>query len=88
MPLTTHFGDDPCFGVQACSRFAFRSAAIGDRADLSGSETLPPRIAKRLVQPCSNLPAWVFTILRNLFPPISHSGGAEWRTPRANYAKT
>ena len=68
MPLTNQLRDDILASVPSLRAFAISLSGNGDRADDLVQETLLRAIANiDSFQPGSNLPAWLFTILRNLF---------------------
>ena len=68
MPLTDTLRDDILASVPSLRAFAISLSGNGDRADDLVQETLLRAIANiDSFQPGSNLPAWLFTILRNLF---------------------
>ena len=68
MPLTDSLRDDILASVPSLRAFAISLSGNGDRADDLVKETLLRAIANiDSFQPGSNLPAWLFTILRNLF---------------------
>ena len=68
MPLTNQLRDDILAAVPNLRAFAISLSGNTDRADDLVQETLLRAIANiNSFQPGSNLPAWLFTILRNLF---------------------
>src|SRR5881398_2429572 len=68
MPLTNQLRDDILASVPSLRAFAISLSGNGDRADDLVQETLLRAIANiDSFQPGTNLPAWLFTILRNLF---------------------
>src|SRR5580693_10417455 len=68
MPLTDSLRDDILASVPSLRAFAISLSGNGDRADDLVQETLLRALANiDSFQPGSNLPAWLFTILRNLF---------------------
>jgi RNA polymerase sigma-70 factor (ECF subfamily) len=68
MPLTDQLRDDILASVPSLRAFAISLSGNGDRADDLVQETLLRALANiDSFQPGSNLPAWLFTILRNLF---------------------
>jgi len=68
MPLTDALRDDILAAVPSLRAFAISLSGNGDRADDLVQETLLRALANiDSFQPGSNLPAWLFTILRNLF---------------------
>ena len=69
--------------------FAISLSGNGDRADDLVQETLLRAIANiDSFQPGSNLPAWLFTILRNLFRSDYRKRRREVEDVEGNYAKT
>src|SRR3979490_2353071 len=68
MPLTDSLRDDILASVPSLRALAISLSGNGDRADDLVQETLLRALAIiDSFQPGSNLPAWLFTILRNLF---------------------
>jgi RNA polymerase sigma-70 factor, ECF subfamily len=68
MPLTNQLRDDILASVPNLRAFAISLSGNTDRADDLVQETLLRAIANiDSFEPGSNLPAWLFTILRNLF---------------------
>ena len=68
MPLTNSLRDDILAAVPSLRAFAISLSGNADRADDLVQETLLRALANiDSFQPGSNLPAWLFTILRNLF---------------------
>src|SRR5437773_3895388 len=68
MPLTDSLRDDILASVPSLRAFAISLSGNGDRADDLVQETLLRALANiDSFQPGSNLAAWLFTILRNLF---------------------
>src|SRR3982750_3651856 len=68
MPLTDSLRDDILATVPSLRAFAISLSGNADRADDLVQETMLRAIANiDSFQPGSNLPAWLFTILRNLF---------------------
>ena len=68
MPLTDALRDDILAAVPSLRAFAISLSGNADRADDLVQETLLRALANiHSFQPGSNLPAWLFTILRNLF---------------------
>ena len=89
MPLTDSLRDDILASVPACARSRSRFSGNGDRADDLVQETLLRAIANiDSFQPGSNLPAWLFTILRNLFRSDYRKRRREVEDAEGNYAKT
>jgi RNA polymerase sigma factor (sigma-70 family) len=69
--------------------FAISLSGNGDRADDLVQETLLRALANiDSFQPGSNLPAWLFTILRNLFRSDYRKRRREVEDADGNYAKT
>ena len=68
MPLTESLRNDILAAVPSLRAFAISLSGNADRADDLVQETLLRALANiDSFQPGSNLPAWLFTILRNLF---------------------
>src|SRR6059036_1406317 len=68
MPLTDSLRDDILASVPSLRAFAISLSGNGDRADDLVQETLLRALANiDSFQPGSNMPAWLFAILRNLF---------------------
>ncbi len=68
MPLTNELRDDILASVPSLRAFAISLSGNGDRADDLVQETLLRALANiDSFQPGSNLPAWLFTILRNCY---------------------
>ena len=68
MPLTNELRDDILASVPSLRAFAISLSGNGDRADDLVQETLLRAIANiDSFQPGTNMSAWMFTILRNLF---------------------
>jgi len=68
MPLTNQLRDDILASVPSLRAFAISLSGNGDRADDLVQETLLRAIANiDSFQVGSNLPAWLFTILRNIY---------------------
>ena len=71
MPLTNELRDDILASVPSLRAFAISLSGNGDRADDLVQETLLRALANiDSFQPGSNLPAWLFTILRNRFRSV------------------
>ena len=89
MPLTDSLRDDILASVPSLRAFAISLSGNGDRADDLVQETLLRAIANiNSFQPGSNLPAWLFTILRNLFRSDYRKRRREVEDAEGNYAKT
>ena len=89
MPLTNSLRDDILASVPSLRAFAISLSGNGDRADDLVQETLLRAIANiNSFQPGSNLPAWLFTILRNLFRSDYRKRRREVEDAEGNYAKT
>src|ERR1700758_3368644 len=68
MPLTDTLRDDILAAVPSLRAFAISLCGNVDRADDLVQETLLRALANiDSFEPGTNLPAWLFTILRNLF---------------------
>src|ERR1700757_2386090 len=89
MPLTDSLRDDILASVPSLRAFAISLSGNGDRADDLVQETLLRALANiDSFQPGSNLPAWLFTILRNLFRADYRKRRREVEDADGNYAKT
>ncbi|MGH6742501.1 MAG: sigma-70 family RNA polymerase sigma factor [Bradyrhizobium sp.] len=89
MPLTDALRDDILAAVPSLRAFAISLCGNGDRADDLVQETLLRALANiDSFQPGSNLPAWLFTILRNLFRSDYRKRRREVEDADGNYAKT
>ena len=89
MPLTNSLRDDILASVPSLRAFAISLSGNGDRADDLVQETLLRALANiNSFQPGSNLPAWLFTILRNLFRSDYRKRRREVEDADGNYAKT
>src|ERR1700710_131412 len=89
MPLTDSLRDDILASVPSLRAFAISLSGNGDRADDLVQETLLRAIANiDSFQPGSNLPAWLFTILRNLFRSDYRKRRREVEDADGSYAKT
>ena len=89
MPLTNELRDDILASVPSLRAFAISLSGNGDRADDLVQETLLRALANiDSFQPGSNLPAWLFTILRNLFRSDYRKRRREVEDAEGNYAKT
>src|SRR5258708_11403010 len=89
MPVKDTLRDDILASVPSLRAFAISLSGNGDRADDLVQETLLRAIANiDSFQPGSNLPAWLFTILRNLFRSDYRKRRPEVEDAEGNYAKT
>jgi RNA polymerase sigma-70 factor (ECF subfamily) len=89
MPLTDSLRDDLLAAVPSLRAFAISLSGNGDRADDLVQETLLRALANiDSFQPGSNLPAWLFTILRNLFRSDYRKRRREVEDADGSYAKT
>ena len=89
MPLTDSLRDDILAAVPNLRAFAISLSGNADRADDLVQETLLRAIANiDSFQPGSNLPAWLFTILRNLFRSDYRKRRREVEDSDGSYAKT
>src|ERR1700723_3367737 len=89
MPLTDSLRDDILASVPSLRAFAISLSGSGDRADDLVQETLLRALANiDSFQPGSNLPAWLFTILRNLFRSDYRKRRREVEDADGSYAKT
>src|SRR5947208_12269898 len=89
MPLTDALRDDILASVPSLRAFAISLSGNGDRADDLVQETLLRALANiDSFQPGSNLPAWLFTILRNLFRSDYRKRRREVEDADGSYAKT
>jgi RNA polymerase sigma-70 factor (ECF subfamily) len=89
MPLTNQLRDDILASVPSLRAFAISLSGNGDRADDLVQETLLRAIANiDSFQPGSNLPAWLFTILRNLFRSEYRKRRREVEDADGSYADT
>ena len=89
MPLTDSLRDDILASVPSLRAFAISLSGNGDRADDLVQETLLRAIANiDSFQVGSNLPAWLFTILRNLFRSDYRKRRREVEDADGSYAKT
>jgi len=87
MPLTDSLRDDILASVPSLRAFAISLSGNGDRADDLVQETLLRALANiDSFQPGSNLPAWLFTILRNLFHSEYRKRRREVEDPDGSYA--
>jgi len=89
MPLTDSLRDDILAAVPNLRAFAISLSGNADRADDLVQETLLRAIANiDSFQVGSNLPAWLFTILRNLFRSDYRKRRREVEDADGSYAKT
>jgi RNA polymerase sigma-70 factor (ECF subfamily) len=89
MPLTDSLRDDILASVPSLRAFAISLSGNGDRADDLVQETLLRAIANiDSFQVGSNLPAWLFTILRNLFRSEYRKRRREVEDADGSYAET
>jgi len=89
MPLTDSLRDDILAAVPSLRAFAISLSGNGDRADDLVQETLLRALANiDSFQPGSNLPAWLFTILRNLFRSEYRKRRREVEDAEGRYAET
>src|SRR6202030_910293 len=89
MPLTNELRDDILASVPSLRAFAISLSGNGDRADDLVQETLLRALANiDSFQPGSNLPAWLFTILRNLFRSDYRKRRREVEDDDGSYAET
>src|SRR6202007_874086 len=89
MPLTDALRDDILASVPSLRAFAISLSGNGDRADDLVQETLLRALANiDSFQPGSNLPAWLFTILRNLFRSEYRKRRREVEDTDGSYAET
>ena len=89
MPLTESLRDDILAAVPSLRAFAISLSGNADRADDLVQETLLRALANiDSFQPGSNLPAWLFTILRNLFRSEYRKRRREVEDADGRYAET
>ena len=89
MPLTDALRDDILASVPSLRAFAISLSGNPDRADDLVQETLLRALANiDSFEPGSNLSAWLFTILRNLFRSDYRKRRREVEDADGNYAKT
>ena len=89
MPLTDALRDDILASVPSLRAFAISLCGSSDRADDLVQETLLRALANiDSFQPGSNLPAWLFTILRNLFRSEYRKRRREVEDAEGRYAET
>jgi len=84
MPLTDALRDDILASVPSLRAFAISLSGNSDRADDLVQETLLRALANiDSFQPGSNLPAWLSRSCATCFAPITASGDARLRMPKA-----
>src|SRR3569833_1512208 len=89
MPLTDSLRDEILGSDPSLRAFAISLSGNSDRADDLVQETLLRALANiDSFQPGSNLPAWLFTILRNLFRSDNRMRRRVVEDAEGNYAKT
>ena len=89
MPLTDSLRNDILAAVPSLRAFAISLSGNADRADDLVQETLLRALANiDSFQPGSNLPAWLFTILRNLFRSEYRKRRREVEDAEGRYADT
>jgi RNA polymerase sigma-70 factor (ECF subfamily) len=89
MPLTDSLRDNILATVPSLRAFAISLSGNSDRADDLVQETLLRALAHiDSFQPGSNMPAWLFTILRNLFRSDYRKRRREVEDADGSYAKT
>ena len=89
MPLDTTVRDQMLSAVPSLRAFAISLSGNVDRADDLVQETLLRAIANiESFQPGTNMSAWLFTILRNLFRSDYRKRRREVEDAEGNYAKT
>ncbi len=89
MPLTDSLRDDILAAVPSLRAFAMSLSGKSDRADDLVQETLVRALANiDSFQPGSNLSAWLFTILRNLFRSDYRKRRREVEDADGSYSKT
>jgi len=89
MPLTNQLRDDMLACVPSLRAFAISLSGNSDRADDLVQETLLRALANiDSFRPGSNMPAWLFTILRNLFRSDYRKRRREVEDADGSYAKT
>ncbi len=89
MPLTDSLRDDILAAVPSLRAFAISLSGKSDRADDLVQETLLRALANiNSFQPGSNLSAWLFTILRNLFRSDYRKRRREVEDAEGSYSKT
>src|SRR4029078_7592547 len=88
MPLTNQLRDEMLACVPSLRAFAISLSGNGDRADDLVQETLLRALANiDSFQQGSNMPAWLFTILRNLFRSDYRKRRREVEDTDGSYAK-
>src|SRR6202012_4832823 len=89
MPLTDALRDDILASVPSLRAFAISLSGNIDRADDLVQETLLRALANiDSFQPGTNMSAWLFTILRNLFRSEYRKRRREVEDPDGGYAET
>jgi RNA polymerase sigma-70 factor (ECF subfamily) len=89
MPLTKPLQDEILSTIPSLRAFAISLSGNVDRADDLVQETILRAIANiDSFQPGSNMPAWLFTILRNLFRSDYRKRRREVEDADGNYART
>src|SRR4030081_3339343 len=89
MPLTDQLRDDILASVPSLRAFAISLSGNGDRADDLVQETLLRALANiDSFQPGSNLPAWLVTLVRNLFRSDYRKRRREVEDAEGSSAKT
>ena len=89
MPLDTTLRDQMLSAVPSLRAFAISLSGNVDRADDLVQETLLRALAHiDSFEPGTNMPAWLFTILRNLFRSDYRKRRREVEDADGNYAKT
>lgn len=89
MPLTNALRDEILATVPSLRAFAISLSGNVDRADDLVQETIVRALANiDSFQPGSNMPAWLFTILRNLFRSDYRKRRREVEDADGNYART
>ena len=89
MPLTDALRDDILAAVPSLRAFAISLSGNGDRADDLVQETLLRALAHiDSFEPGTNMPAWLFTILRNLFRSEYRKRRREVEDAEGRYADT
>ena len=89
MPLTDALRDDILASVPSLRAFAISLSGNGDRADDLVQETLLRALSHiDSFEPGTNMPAWLFTILRNLFRSEYRKRRREVEDADGRYAET